>query len=374
MSLQGKCAVVTGGSRGIGRAVCLELADQGADLLLNYAGNREAAEETAALCREKGVRAEIQQGDVSRAEDCSALFGQAAELYGRVDILVNNAGITRDTLLLRMSEEDFDRLFHRMILQFPACEIDFMLPGYLDALPGTHWIKATMIAQIQKWMEDFDTIGQAADTCRQIIDGSVIKDVQITRTDPASGMVVLQPQLAAGLYYKVIEELLDARVENDSQLFVMLREYAQAKKAYDGMKGALAEVANGNYGIVAPKLSEMVLEKPEVFKQGSKYGVRMKATAPCLHIIKTNITTEVSPVVGTESQSVDLAQNLAEQFGKDGDTIWETNLFGKSLKDMVTEQMESKVSNVPENLRGKVQRSLQKISDEGKDYFICIIL
>lgn len=89
-------------------------------------------------------------------------------------------------------------------------------------------------------MEDFDTIGQAADTCRQIIDGSVIKDVQITRTDPASGMVVLQPQLAAGLYYKVIEELLDARVENDSQLFVMLREYAQAKKAYDGMKGALA--------------------------------------------------------------------------------------------------------------------------------------
>ncbi len=249
-----------------------------------------------------------------------------------------------------------------------------MLPGYLDALPGTHWIKATMIAQIQKWMEDFDTIGQAADTCRQIIDGSVIKDVQITRTDPASGMVVLQPQLAAGLYYKVIEELLDARVENDSQLFVMLREYAQAKKAYDGMKGALAEVANGNYGIVAPKLSEMVLEKPEVFKQGSKYGVRMKATAPCLHIIKTNITTEVSPVVGTESQSVDLAQNLAEQFGKDGDTIWETNLFGKSLKDMVTEQMESKVSNVPANLRGKVQRSLQQISDEGKDYFICIIL
>ena len=108
--------------------------------------------------------------------------------------------------------------------------------------------------------------------------------------------------------------------------------------------------------------------------EGSKYGVRMKATAPCLHIIKTNITTEVSPVVGTESQSVDLAQNLAEQFGKDGDTIWETNLFGKSLKDMVTEQMESKVSNVPENLRGKVQRSLQKISDEGKDYFICIIL
>lgn len=110
MSLQGKSAVVTGGSRGIGRAVCRELAAQGADLLINYAGNREAAEETAALCRGQGVRAEIQQGDVSKAEDCAALFEKAMELYGRVDILVNNAGVTRDTLLLRMSEEDFDRV------------------------------------------------------------------------------------------------------------------------------------------------------------------------------------------------------------------------------------------------------------------------
>ena len=154
----------------------------------------------------------------------------------------------------------------------------------------------------------------------------------------------------------------------------MLRAYAEAKKAYDGLKSALTEAEKENYGIVAPKLFEMTLEKPEVFKQGSKYGVRMKATAPCMHIIKTNITTEVSPVVGTESQSVELARNLSEQFDKGEDTIWETNLFGKTLKEMVTEQMESKVSNVPEHLRGKVQRSLQKISDEGKDYFICIIL
>ena len=117
----------------------------------------------------------------------------------------------------------------------------------------------------------------------------------------------------------------------------------------------------------------MVLEKPEVFKQGNKYGVRMKAKAPCMHIIRTDITTEVSPVVGTESQSIDLANLLTEQFGSEED-IWETNLFGKSLKEMVTEQMESKVNNVPDALRSKVQRSLQKISDEGKDYFICIIL
>ena len=144
------------------------------------------------------------------------------------------------------------------------------------------------------------------------------------------------------------------------------------------MKGKLKTVRRqaeaADYGIVAPRLSDMVLEKPEVFRQGNKYGVRMTAKAPCFHIIRTTISTEVSPVVGTESQSEDLAAYLIEQFGNEEEDIWETNLFGKSLKEMVTEQMESKVNNVPIPLREKVQRSLQRISDEGKDYFICIIL
>ena len=167
---------------------------------------------------------------------------------------------------------------------------------------------------------------------------------------------------------------MGAPVENDSQMFLLLREYAGAKMAFDNIRGALEQAEAADYGIVAPRLSDMVLEKPEVFRQGNKYGVRMTAKAPCFHIIRTTISTEVSPVVGTESQSEDLAGYLIEQFGNEEEDIWETNLFGKSLKEMVTEQMESKVNNVPIPLREKVQRSLQRISDEGKDYFICIIL
>ena len=274
----------------------------------------------------------------------------------------------------RMGEEDFDRMFKELLSQFPACEVDFVLPGYLDALPNTHWIKSTMIESVKNWMVSFDTIGQVMDTCQSIADGLIVKDIKIKKADMAEGTVVMEPRLEEGLYYKVIEELMGAPVENDSQLFLLLKEYSTAKIAFDSIKGALEQVKTSDYGIVAPKLSEMVLEQPEVFKQGSKYGVRMRAKAPCLHIIKTDITTEVSPVVGTESQSVDLAQYLTEQFGNDEADIWDTNLFGKTLKEMVTEQMESKVNNVPEALRGKVQRSLQRISDEGKDYFICIIL
>lgn len=274
----------------------------------------------------------------------------------------------------KLNEEGFHQIFSELVYQFPASEVDFCLPGYLEALPSTHWIKDSIISGVRNWMNSFDTIGQIMDTCSMIADGKIVKEIRIVKADMANGIVSLEPVLEGGLYYKVVEELMGAPVENDRQLFLLLQEYAKAKVAYDNIRGALEEAENADYGIVAPKLSEMVLEKPEVFKQGNKYGVRMTAKAPCLHIIKTNISTEVSPVVGTESQSEDLAKRLIEKFGSEETDIWETNLFGKPLKDMVMEQMESKVENVPQQLRGKVQKSLQRISDEGKDYFICIIL
>ncbi len=290
---------------------------------------------------------------------------QMEEHYG-IPVLLTNCQ--------RMTEENFEEMFDKLINQFPACEIQFKLPGYMDAISSDHWIKATIITRVKEWMAEFETIGQVLSSCFMIADGKIIKDVKVVRADMATGLVVLEPHLDSALYYKVIEELMNAPVEDDRQLFVLLKEYSKAKAAYDNIKGALEQVNSSDYGIVAPKLSEMVLEKPEVFKQGNKYGVRMKAKAPCLHIIRTDISTEVSPVVGSESQSEDLARSLMEQFENGGEDIWETNLFGKSLREMVTEQMESKVNDVPDSLRIKVQKSLQKISDEGKDYFICIIL
>ena len=231
-----------------------------------------------------------------------------------------------------------------------------------------------MTESIRNWMNSFDTMGQVIEGCSAVADGKVVRSVQMVKAEMSGGIVVLEPQLEDSLYYRVIAELMEAPVENDRELFLLLREYSKAKLAFDSIKEALTQAEERNYGIVAPKLSKMVLQQPEVFRQGSKFGVRLKAKAPCLHIIKTDITTEVSPVVGTESQSTDLARYLTEQFGKENEDIWETNLFGKSLREMVTEQMESKVRDVPDSLKTKVQKSLQKISDEGKDYFICIIL
>ena len=274
----------------------------------------------------------------------------------------------------RMGEDSFYELFEKLLYQFPAIEIHIKLPSFMEALESSHWIKNNIITNITSWMKNMDTLGQVIENIPMIADGEIIKAVKVINVDMATGVVIIEPILENSLYYKVIEELMNAKVENDRQLFVLLKEYSKAKVAYDNMKNALYEVENADYGIVAPKLAEMTLEKPEIFKQGNKYGVRIRASAPCLHIIKTDISTEISPLVGSESQSNDLAKLLEEQYNKGDETIWETNLFGKTLKEMVTEQMESKVNDVPDVLRHKVKKSLQKISDDGKDYFICIII
>ena len=163
-------------------------------------------------------------------------------------------------------------------------------------------------------------------------------------------------------------------MENDVQFFALLREFSKAKKAYDKLRHAMMQVEETGYGIVEPKLHEMSVEEPEVFKQGDKYGVKITAKAPTLHIIQTDLTTEVSPVVGSEKQSEELVERLKADLEHEPNGIWDTNIFGKSLYEMVAEQMEHKIAGVPDHIRIKMQKSLQKISDEGKEYFICIVL
>ena len=167
---------------------------------------------------------------------------------------------------------------------------------------------------------------------------------------------------------------MEEEVRDDRQFFDLLKEFSEAKKEYDKLKSAMQQVNMTGYGIVEPRLDEMELQEPEVFKQGDKYGVRITAKAPTLHIIRTDITTEVSPVVGSEKQSEDLVESFKDELENSPNGIWDTNIFGKSLYEMVAEQMENKIAGVPENIRVKVQRSLQKISDDGKEYFICIVI
>lgn len=274
----------------------------------------------------------------------------------------------------RASETDIEGALALILERFPVKEIAFELPAYIDGLDWEHWVKGKIRAAILSWAGSMDTVEEVKNGCSQLADGEFIERARLTSIDMGEGEAQIKLEMAAGLYYKVITELMGEEISDDREFFSRLREFADSKRAYDKLRDAMGQVEDRGYGIVKPKLKEMVLEEPEVFKQGNKYGVRIVAKAPTLHIIETDISTEISPVVGSEIQSEELVASLREDMENNPKGIWETNILGKSLYEMATEQMESKIAAVPDNIRHKMRKSLQKISDEGREYFICIVI
>ncbi|MGN1350829.1 MAG: stage IV sporulation protein A, partial [Anaerovoracaceae bacterium] len=248
------------------------------------------------------------------------------------------------------------------LYQFPASRISFRLPGFITGLPLTHPIKSHIVRTIRGWSSTVETLRDAGNSLASLSDGSIIRDVSLVRTDPGTGEITLEMNCENGLFYQVLGEIMECEVHNDTHFFQLIREFAEAKRSYDKLKEALSSVEDTGYGIVRPRLSEMKLDRPEVFRQGSRFGVRLKAHAPSLHIIRTEVTTEIAPVVGTESQSEDLVRYLNQEFADHPDRIWDTKIFGRTLYEMVTDQINSKLNSVPEELQFKVKRSLQRIS------------
>ena len=296
----------------------------------------------------------------------------AGSLRRKLEIKYDTPVIAADCA--KMGTDEIQDILEKVLYQFPAVEIGFMLPGFMKGLPEDHRIKKTVISCIKDWCQDANTVRDVRETVIALVDGNIIKDVSIADMDLGNGTIIAEIHPVEGLFYQLISEITERQVLDDSQFFPLIKELAAAKKAYDKIAPAMAQVEEAGYGIVQPNLSEMDLEEPEIFRQGNNFGVSLMAKAPSLHIIKTDITTEVSPVVGSLRQSEDLIRYLESEFESDPGKIWQTNIFGKPLYDMVTEQMESKLANVPEHIRIKVQRSLQKVSDEGKEHMICVVL
>ena len=176
------------------------------------------------------------------------------------------------------------------------------------------------------------------------------------------------------LFYNVLEEKSGFKIEEDSQLLNLVTTLSKVKQEYDKIEVALNDAKNFGYGVVAPSLSELSLEEPEIIKQGKQYGVKLKANAPSLHIIKADISTEVSPIVGNQNQGEEMVKYLLNEFEQNPSEIWESNMFGKSLNDLVKEQLQSKLYTMPDEIRFKIQKTLQKIINEGSNNIITIIL
>lgn len=300
-----------------------------------------------------------------QSEEARGLAAEIGDKYGVPVVRMDCA---------KASEGEIADMLKILLGRFPVREVSFGIPGYIEGLEKEHWLKSDLIENIRYWAQGFNTVEDLRNSVDALKDGEIVENARINSIDMGTGQIEIKLDIFESLYYKVITELMEEPVENDYQFFNLLREFSEAKRAYDKLRSAMMQVEAKGYGIVEPKLNEMSLDEPEVFRQGDKYGVKITAKAPTLHIIRTDITTEVSPVVGSEKQSQDLVDSLKDDLENSPNGIWDTNIFGKSLYEMVAEQMESKISSVPDNVRVKMQKSLQKISDEGKEYFICIVI
>lgn len=281
------------------------------------------------------------------------------------------------TLPVNVMEMELPNLYdilQEILYEFPVQEVNVQLPGWLLELDSVHWLRAkyedtvrTAVDVIQK-VRDID---QAVDLLKgqDFIDQAILVDL-----DLGLGITTLQLTAPPGLLYQILAETCGQSLQNDRDLLRILKDYSMAKVKYDKVASALNEVERIGYGIVPPQLEEMILEEPEVLKSGSRFGIRLRASAPSIHMIRTDLRAEVAPMVGTEKQSEELAQYLLDEFEDNPRKLWETNLFGKSLHDLVKESIQGKLYHLPEDAKQKLKETLERIVNEGSGGLICIIL
>ena len=270
--------------------------------------------------------------------------------------------------------EDINTIFSKVLYEFPVERIAIKFPRWIDGLDFNHSLKSELINEIKDAFSDIKVLRDVSSCTQKIAKTNIIENTTVQNIQLGSGFVNIKIDLKENLFYSVLSEITGVDVQNEGDLFGIIRELSSTKKRYDKIAYALDEVDRKGYGIVTPSIDELELEEPEMVKQGSRFGVKLRANAPSIHMIKTNVTTEVSPIVGSEKQSEELVNYLLSEFESDPKKIWESNIFGKSLHELVNEGLQTKLSKMPEDAQLKLQETLERIVNEGSGGLICIIL
>lgn len=270
--------------------------------------------------------------------------------------------------------DDINNIFSKVLYEFPVSQIKINFPNWIDGLNFEHPLKAELFNEIKDAFLDINVLKEVANCANKIKQTEIISRTSIEDIQLGSGNVNIEITLKDELFYQVLSEITGVTVTNEGDLFSIISELSSAKKKYDKISFALDEVNSKGYGIVTPSIDDLVLEEPEMIKQGSRFGVKLKATAPSIHLIKTNVETEVSPIVGSEKQSEELVNYLLSEFENNPKEIWKSNIFGKSLHELVNEGLQTKLAKMPEDAQIKLQETLERIVNEGSGGLICIIL
>lgn len=298
------------------------------------------------------------------AAETHALAEELESRYGAPVALVN---------CLELDSEDIRHILELVLLEFPIRSVEVGLPEWTDALPDDYPLMLSLKESLLNAVGGAKKVGEIGKMLEAFADPSALgaKCVQI---DLGSGCAEAEILFDPEVYYNILSDLSGLAIGGQSELISTLCDLAEVKVKYDRVASALADVEEKGYGVVIPEQSDMRLEEPRIVKHSGGYGVLVKASAPSIHMIRADIQTEISPVVGTEQQSEDLVNYLMEEFRGNTDKIWATNLFGKTLYELVTEGLMAKLGNMPEDARSKMAETLSRIINEGSGGLICIIL
>lgn len=300
-----------------------------------------------------------------KSADTLQLCSRLSEAYDTPVIPVNNQ---------QLRIEDINNIIQSLLEEFPVHELQLFLPQWLESLPTQHFIKQALIHLLRQENTSCMKHRQVIDFIQKLEDCEFVKKVHFDHLALGSGEVKLQVLMEDGLFYQILSETTGLNIENDRQLLSLIQELSIAKRHYDQLKTAYSDAMNRGYGIVNPLMEELNLQAPVIVRQGSKYGVKIKAKAPSIHLIRTDVETEINPFVGTQQQSEDFVNFLKSEMEKDPEQVWDLEIFGKTLFDLVHEGLQNKLVKMPDEAQLKLQHTLERIINEGRGNLICIIL
>ena len=276
--------------------------------------------------------------------------------------------------VLAMDEEDIENVMETVLYDFPLNEIRINLPKWIEGLEKNHWIKNNIIFTLKQSLNEIGKIRDINSIVKGFSELEFLEDTEIDNVELGEGVISVDLSAKQDLFYNILEEKSGFKIDGDHQLLSLVTKLSRVKNEYDKIETALIDAKTKGYGVVAPSLDELSLEEPEIIKQGKQYGIKLRANAPSLHIIKADISTEVSPIVGNQTEGEEMIKYLQETFEENPSELWASNMFGKSLNDLVKEQLQSKLYTMPEEIRIKIQKTLQKIINEGSMNIITILL
>ena len=288
--------------------------------------------------------------------EAKELARELSEKYGTAVIAVN---------CLALDEEAITDILTNILYAFPIKEIDLSMPTWINSLPAGHWLKSEIFSQIRAAAKDVNTLRDIDTFAESISQSEWIEGSSVMSIDAANGSALIKAELRNELFFKVIGEAAELDINDENDLMPQIMELMKIKKRFMKYQNAIDEMEATGYGIVLPEAEELKLDAPEIMRQSGKYGIRLRAKAPAIHLMKTTINTEVAPIVGSQKQSEELALYMLGDFEDDPEKIWESNIFGKSVHELVKEGLNGKLAKLPDEARLKIRETIERMINEG---------